>query len=182
MLCWTSSKMEASDWSKIVCYTYLASTTILFKRKKRNVKISCPILLSLPHTRALTGPPGAGHAGRAGAGGARDQPPAGGPQRDGALPGRRQGHPRHRQLEDQVRERSSLYNLPTAGPRTLAELSLEGATLATFTHPDMVEPVAVAVAPRGEFVVADNVSGLLVFDPCGKLLRHGHGVEVTVPP
>ena len=67
-----------------------------------------------------------------------------------------------------MRERSSLYNVPTAGPRTLAELSLEGATLATFTHPDMVEPVAVAVAPRGEFVVADNVSGLLVFDPCGK--------------
>ena len=80
------------------------------------------------------------------------------------------------------RGRLFTYNLPTPGPRTLAELSLEGATLATFTHPDMVEPVAVAVAPRGEFVVADNVSGLLVFDPCGKLLRHGHGVEVTVPP
>ena len=31
-LCWTSSKMEASDWLKYVCYKYLAATTTLFKR------------------------------------------------------------------------------------------------------------------------------------------------------
>ena len=32
MLCWTCSKMEASDWSEVVCYTYLAATTTLSKR------------------------------------------------------------------------------------------------------------------------------------------------------
>ena len=37
MLCWTSSKMEASDWSKFVCYTYLAATTTLFKRNWKKI-------------------------------------------------------------------------------------------------------------------------------------------------
>ena len=32
MLCWTSIRMEASDWLKFVCYKYLAATTTLFKR------------------------------------------------------------------------------------------------------------------------------------------------------
>ena len=38
MLCWTSSKMEASDWSKFVCYTYLAATTTLFKRNWKKIQ------------------------------------------------------------------------------------------------------------------------------------------------
>ena len=37
MLCWTSSKMEASDWSKFVCYTYLAATTTLIKRNCKKI-------------------------------------------------------------------------------------------------------------------------------------------------
>ena len=36
----------------------------------------------------------------------------------------------------------------------------------------MVEPIAVAVSPRGEFVVVDNGIGILVFDQCGKLIRN----------
>ena len=38
----------------------------------------------------------------------------------------------------------------------------------------MVEPIAVAVSPRGEFVVVDNGVGILVFDQCGKLIRNCH--------
>ena len=37
MLCWTNSKMEASDWLKFVCYKYLAATTILFKRNGKKI-------------------------------------------------------------------------------------------------------------------------------------------------
>ena len=51
MICWTSSKMDTSDWSKFVCYAYLAATTTLFKNKRKtiyiSVRFSCPILLSL---------------------------------------------------------------------------------------------------------------------------------------
>ena len=37
MLCWSSSKMEASDWLKFVCYKYLAATTTLFKRNWKKI-------------------------------------------------------------------------------------------------------------------------------------------------
>ena len=56
MLCWTSSKMEASDWLKFVCYKYLAATTSLYKtllKENINVKISCSILLSLPGLKKI---------------------------------------------------------------------------------------------------------------------------------
>ena len=43
-----------------------------------------------------------------------------------------------------------------------------------FSHKEMVEPIAVAVSPRGEFVVVDNGVGILVFDQCGKLIRNCH--------
>ena len=43
MLCW--SKMEASDWLKFVCYNNLIYTEL---KENISVKISCPILLSLP--------------------------------------------------------------------------------------------------------------------------------------
>ena len=49
MLCWTSSKMEASDWSKFVCYTYLAATTIFLnvieRKYKRQIFPPDPIIL-----------------------------------------------------------------------------------------------------------------------------------------
>ena len=38
MHCWTSSKMEASDWLKFVYYKYLAATTTLFKRNWKKIK------------------------------------------------------------------------------------------------------------------------------------------------
>ena len=53
----------------------------------------------------------------------------------------------------------------------MAEITFDGRQVAAFTHRDMVEPIAVAVSPRGEFVVVDNSVGILVFDQCGKLLR-----------
>lgn len=55
--------------------------------------------------------------------------------------------------------------------RIVAEITFDGRQVAAFTHRDMVEPIAVAVSPRGEFVVVDNSVGILVFDQCGKLLR-----------
>ena len=42
----------------------------------------------------------------------------------------------------------------------------------------MVEPIAVGVSPRGEFVVVDNGAGILVFDQCGKLIRNCHKSRV----
>ena len=56
--------------------------------------------------------------------------------------------------------------------RIVAEMTFDGGQVAAFSHPDMVEPIAVAVSPRGEFVVVDNGVGILVFDQCGKLVRN----------
>ena len=56
--------------------------------------------------------------------------------------------------------------------RYLAELSLQGEVLRSFTHPELREPVAVAVCPSsGNWVVADIGAGaVLVFQPSGRLV------------
>ena len=56
--------------------------------------------------------------------------------------------------------------------RTVTEMTLEGVTVNSFTHTDLVEPIAVAVNKEGEVYVADNgAAAVLVFSPAGKLLR-----------
>ena len=55
--------------------------------------------------------------------------------------------------------------------RMVAEMTFDGVQVAAFTHKDMVEPIAVSVTPRGEFVVVDTSVGVLLFDQCGKLIR-----------
>jgi len=64
-------------------------------------------------------------------------------------------------------------SLVTVNWRTkmVAEMSLEGKQIGAFTHKEMIEPIAVAVNPEGDIIVADNGVGILVFEPCGKLIR-----------
>ena len=40
--------------------------------------------------------------------------------------------------------------------QTVAEMALDGALLSSFSHPALVEPVAVATSQTGEVVVADT--------------------------
>ena len=40
-----------------------------------------------------------------------------------------------------------------------------------FSHPELVEPIAVSVSPQGQFVVVDQGLGICLFDQCGKLVR-----------
>ena len=47
MLCWTSSKMEASDWSKFVCYTYTQQPYLKVIERKYNL---------MPHSIILAPP------------------------------------------------------------------------------------------------------------------------------
>ena len=56
--------------------------------------------------------------------------------------------------------------------RTVTEMALDGATVSSFTHADLREPIDIALDATGDKVlVADNELGLLlVFDPAGKLL------------
>ena len=54
--------------------------------------------------------------------------------------------------------------------RTVTEMTLEGVTVSSLTHPDMMEPIAVAVGRHGDVYVADNgAAAVLVFSPSGKL-------------
>jgi len=68
---------------------------------------------------------------------------------------------------------TSKDSLVTVNWRTkmVSEMSLEGKQIGAFTHKELVEPIAVAINPDGDFVVADNGVGVLVFEPCGKLIR-----------
>ena len=56
--------------------------------------------------------------------------------------------------------------------RQLAELSLDGKVLTSFSHKELREPVSVAVSPTsGHWVVADiGARAVLVFEPSGKLV------------
>ena len=57
--------------------------------------------------------------------------------------------------------------------RSVSELSLEdGRLLSSFSHQELQEPIAVAASKKGELVVVDSLSGLLVFDQRGKLIRN----------
>ena len=56
--------------------------------------------------------------------------------------------------------------------KTVSEMTLDGRHLASFSHKVLQEPIAVAVTHRGEFVVVDSVSGVIIFDQCGKLIRN----------
>ena len=58
--------------------------------------------------------------------------------------------------------------------KVVAEINFQGDQVGAFSHKEMVEPIAVSVSPRGEFVVVDNGVGILVFDQCGKLIRNCH--------
>ena len=57
-------------------------------------------------------------------------------------------------------------------PRTVTELSVEsGQEVNCISHPDLQEPVAVAVNKQGQVYVADPAAGaVLVFSPAGKLV------------
>ena len=55
--------------------------------------------------------------------------------------------------------------------RTVAEMTFDGVQVASFTHKEMVEPIAVSITSRGEFVVVDTSVGVLLFSQCGKLIR-----------
>ena len=56
--------------------------------------------------------------------------------------------------------------------RQLAELTLDGKVLTSFSHRELKEPVSVAVSPTsGHWVVADiGARAVLVFEPSGKLV------------
>ena len=56
--------------------------------------------------------------------------------------------------------------------RQLAELSLDGKVLTSFSHRELKEPVSVAVSPTsGHWVVADiGARAVLVFEPSGRLV------------
>ena len=56
--------------------------------------------------------------------------------------------------------------------RQLAELSLDGELVRSFSHRELKEPVSVAVSPTsGHWVVADiGARAVLVFEPSGKLV------------
>ena len=100
-----------------------------------------------------------GGGGRAGAGARRAQ-------RHGPLPRARRGHPGGDQLAHQVPPG------PTS-PRRLAEVTLQGELVRTFTHRELKEPVAVCVSPAtGHWIVADlGARDVLVFEPSGRLVR-----------
>ena len=55
--------------------------------------------------------------------------------------------------------------------KVVAEMTLTGRQLGSFSHPELVEPIAVSVSPRGQFVVVDSGLGICLFDQCGKLIR-----------
>ena len=56
--------------------------------------------------------------------------------------------------------------------RQLAEITLEGEVVTSFSHRELKEPVSVAVSPTsGHWVVADiGARAVLVFEPSGKLV------------
>ena len=56
--------------------------------------------------------------------------------------------------------------------RQLAELTLDGEVVTSFSHRELKEPVSVAVSPTsGHWVVADiGARAVLVFEPSGKLV------------
>ena len=56
--------------------------------------------------------------------------------------------------------------------RQLAEITLEGKVVTSFSHRELKEPVSVAVSPTsGHWIVADiGARAVLVFEPSGKLV------------
>jgi len=56
--------------------------------------------------------------------------------------------------------------------KTVTEMSLDGRTIGGFSHDELVEPIAVAVTPDDNILIADNgVGAVLVFESSGKLKR-----------
>ena len=54
--------------------------------------------------------------------------------------------------------------------RTITQITLDGLTTNTFSHPDLVEPTALALSTEGDIFVADNgAAAVLVFSLEGKL-------------
>ncbi len=56
--------------------------------------------------------------------------------------------------------------------KTVTEMSLDGRTIGGFSHDELIEPIAVAVTPDDNILIADNgVGAVLVFESSGKLKR-----------
>ena len=80
--------------------------------------------------------------------------------------------------------------------KTVAEMTLDGQLIGSFSHQEMVEPIAVSLTPQvclltlssdltavclqGQFVVLDTGVGVLVFDQCGNLLRKMSGGNIEL--